>query len=1192
MPSNAQTSSLGDFTIVAAYSQGEKSKPVAYLQEGLTELMKLLDVGIIYEPSLVRNIQIDKSVLTNNEGVSVETVLPIWLNNTNLTFKEVGDSGNYIIVNQAPEPTLKVQNTPLHQNRIEVSGQGQTVTTIGTRISQQQGIVQGRVVSAVDGEVLPGVSVTLVGNPGGTVTDIDGNYQLNVPSEAKSLLFSFIGFDQQEVEIGDRTTINVSLEESSAHLDEVVINALGFERSADNIGYSTSKVDGDQISKSMEGSIITGLSGKASGVQITRSSGDPGAGAHIQVRGASTIGGIQPLIVLDGIPIDNSSSGNSNGGVYQQSRLNDINPDDIETMDILKGASAAALWGSRAANGVIIITTKKGKSSDKLNLSFKSSYSVDQILNRHPLQSTFGQGDKGIYSQTSLRSWGDPIADRLGGSDYIDNTGPFFRATNGTLYYPITEKRSQVVYHDSNFDQIFQDGHFFDNSLSLSGGDSRSTFFASLSDMNQEGIARNNSDYRRTTFRVNASRKFSDIFSISTQTNYTLTKGNRLRKGNSSSGLYLGLLRNAPDFNILDYEGEYYEGPGAAPLRNRQRVYRNPLGANANPGFNNPLWTINNQDNFSKVNRFITSFQLNATPNKWLEFILRAGVDTYVDERSASFDVGSAGAIQATGTFEDEKDTDTEFNADLMGMWRPELHQDLQSELLVGFNYNERSAKSLTGSIEGFIDPSLDIDNFINGTRGNYDLSNGQSLRRNAALYSSIDLSYKDFLFGVFTGRFESASTFGEEAKSDFFFPSATLAWQFHKNINNLPHFFNFGKLRASYAIVGVEPAIYRTMNQYVAASYSDASGGTLDASRFGNGAFVPSTRVGNPFLRPEIKNEVEAGLDLRFFDNRLRTSVTYYNNRTKDVLFDVPIASSTGYTRIQDNAGEIKNNGIELDINYDLIANRDFSWTLGVLWDRNKNMISKLPDAESLDLGGLSGISGRAVQGYQLGVLWGSRWLRDENNSLILSENGFPQMDESQGVIGDPNPDWRGSALTTLRYKNLSLDVVLETSQGNDIFAGTYGALLDYGLAPQSAITTTAPQNLLTYDGQIITAGTPFRGTTQNFGAGTVALEESWYRAGGGYFNGAAEQFIQDGSWTRIQQVSLSYSFNSDKFKQKTGLQSLDLSVTGRNLFVWSEFEGNDPNTNLMGISTVRGIDYFNTPGTKSYVFTLKLVY
>ena len=1172
-------------TRTAVSEQVKAPTQLISLKKGLDLLIQQTKTGIIYEPDIIQGIQVNQSAIVQYDYVP-DRILEAWLKDSPLVYRKLSGGTNYIIVRKKELESLAVQNSG--QANPNVNLESAFVSALN---HNQQQSISGRVID-VNGEGIPGVSISIEGLGGGTVTDRSGAFNLSLPNGAKRLIFSFLGYETKVESITVGEPMEVTLVSQSQQLSDVVVDALGFERKADALGYSTSQVEGNQIAGAMEGGVINGMAGKASGVRISRTSGDPGAGSHIQIRGASSIGGIQPLIVLDGIPIDNSSSGNSTEGVYQQSRLNDINPDDIESMDVLKGAAAAALWGSRASNGVVVITTKKGKATGKLNIAFKSSFSYDQILERHPLQTRYGQGTNGIYNQTAQYAWGDLIEDRFGGSDIVDNTGAFFRALNGNIYYPILEKRDQRIYNDSNFDQVFQNGNFLDNSISLSGGDDRGTYFVSLSDLKQDGIIRDNSNYRRTTFRVNASRKFGDRVTLSTNTAYTLTNSNRIRKGNSSSGLYLGMLRTPPDFNMLDHEGEYYTGAGATPQRNRQRTYRNPLGANANPGFNTPLWTIHNQENGSRVNRFISSLQLGVKATDWMELMLRSGIDTYMDERNAYFSTGSVGQLQSLGRYDESKEIDYEFNADAIALFRPQIHADLQSEMLVGFNFNQRNNQDLSGLITGFIDPDSPLRNFVNGRAGSYGLTNGRTLRRNAALYSSIDLNYQDYLYLMLTGRFESASTFGALSKSNFFFPSASLAWQFHKNVE-LPEAISFGKLRASLAMVGVEPAMYRTVSQFSNVTYSDANGGSLDGSRFGNGAIVPANRVGNPYLRPEIKTEFEAGLDLRFLQDRLRTSFTYYNNKTTDVLFDVPIPSSSGFTNMQDNAGEIKNNGIEVDINYDIIRNSDFSWTAGILWDRNRNVVSKLPDAESLQLDGLSGISGRAVQDYQLGVLWGKKWLRDAQNSLILDANGFPQIAEAQGVIGDPNPSWRGSFLTSLRYKGFSLDAVLETMQGGNIFAGTYASLLQYGMAPETANISVAPYDVKTWNGTVLPQGREFRGNLHDFGAGLVALDESWYRQGGGGYSGAAEQFIQDASWIRLQQLSLSYSLSTPGFTQATRLQRVDFSLTGRNLFVWAkEFRGNDPNSNLSGISTVRGIDYFNNPATRSFVFTLKITY
>ncbi|MEO0333602.1 MAG: carboxypeptidase-like regulatory domain-containing protein, partial [Bacteroidota bacterium] len=376
---------------------------------------------------------------------------------------------------------------------------------IGTTLQAQDRTISGQITSVDSGDPLPGVNVVVKGTTNGTISDIDGNYRLTIGEDAETLVFSFIGLVTKEVSIGNQSTLNVELTDDTKQLSEVVVTALGFEEDADSRGIAFSKVEGESIARSGENTLINSLSGKAAGVQIARSSGDPGAAAYIQIRGQNTITGeSQPLIVVDGIPISNTvgapnadldNSGEGTGGVRQQSRMNDINPSDIKDLQILKGASAAALWGSRAANGVILITTKKGRDADKLDVTFRSTVSLDQVNVLHPLQNKFGQGRRGIYSPSDSRSFGDKIADRPGGADEqitdpnAEGYGGFFEAADGDRYYAIPAgspdnpnggKNSRETFNDAREDQVFQTGYFVDNYLSLSGGNENGNFMLSM----------------------------------------------------------------------------------------------------------------------------------------------------------------------------------------------------------------------------------------------------------------------------------------------------------------------------------------------------------------------------------------------------------------------------------------------------------------------------------------------------------------------------------------------------------------------------------------------------------------------------------------------------------------------------------------------------------------------------------------
>ncbi|MFZ4559810.1 MAG: SusC/RagA family TonB-linked outer membrane protein [Saprospiraceae bacterium] len=1049
-----------------------------------------------------------------------------------------------------------------------------------------------------DGKGIPliGASVLEQGTSNGTVTDLDGVFRIEVADSNAVLVFSYVGMETTLRRVGSATEINLSLEEDSDVLDEVVVTALGLRENKDALGYASSQVSARAIAGAGESTLISALSGKSSGIRITRNSGDPGAGAYIQIRGISSITrNSQPLIVLDGVPISNDTRGNSSSsGVSQESRLNDINPNDIENISVLKGASAAALYGTQALGGVILITTKSGKFGQKFSASYKSTYSMDIINRKYPLQSTFGQGDNGIYNQRSRDSWGDKIANRSGAADDFNTAGAYFVDQDGAVYYPILKKNSQTIYDDSNFDLIFGNGHFLENNLSMSGGNERSNVFFSLSDMNQQGIIRNNSAYRRTTARFNSTHMLAPWLVLKTKSSYARTGSDRILKGSSSSGLYLGLLRNPPDFDISGYRGSYFAGSTASPAANRQRAYQEPLGADDTPVYNNPLWTIREQEDLAKVDRFISSMELSASPVRGIDLIARVGLDQYTEQRNEFFTPGSAAGAYRLGFYEQSLASSSIFNMDYIAKASRKFGKNFDGNLLVGFNYNSKAlivnGVSHINFIQ-FVDVASVVRNKDNALPENITTASSQGRERTAGAYVSGGFSAWDMLYLNGSLRGEAASTFGDAADNTFFFPSGSLAWQFSKLGKLENDFFSFGKLRLSYGEVGVQPARYNTSNVYVTPSFGDSYGGDLGLGLFGIGGIVPSASRGNAILRPERKKEFEVGADLRFLKDRLSLSGTYFDNQTIDVLLDFPVANSRGYSNVYSNGASIQNKGFEADLSYQFIATRNLNWEVTGTYTRVRNTVLDLAGVAGINLGGLSAVSARAVEGMPYGVLWGSRSLRNPDGSIVFDENGFPVQDAIEGVIGDPNPDWQGALSSVLKFKNISLSFLFETYQGADIYAGTKAVLYDLGRWGASAQEITATRNLKDFRGNIIKIGETFRGNIRDFGAGPVALTEAWYNGAGGFFsNGNDELYIEDGSWTRLREVGLSYTLRAPWLKQRTGLSSIECNLTARNLLLWTEFEGNDPDTNLSGVSAARGMDYFNNPGTKSYLFTLIL--
>ena len=1111
----------------------------------------------------------------------------------------------------------------------------------------QDRTITGRITDQASGQGIPGVTVLLKGTTTGTQTDPQGAFSLALPTGTETanarLVFSSIGYGTVERLIGSDTNITVALGTDTKQLGEVVVTALGLEAQNDKLGSAVSTVKGGALMQSGESSIITGLSGKTPGLLITRSSGDPGASANIQIRGANTIlGNNQPLIVVDGIPISNSSIGNSgivasNGGsnenqidgVVQASRLNDINPNDIASVEVLKGAAAAALWGSRASNGVLVITTKRGQAGDKLNVSVRSSVGFDRINRTVPLQSAYGQGTGGIYNAGQPRSWGDKISSRSGGTDAFitDPTAPGYQGfvtfedgtrryalANGTAANPHGGKNSRDTFDHS--DEIFRTGYTLDNQASISGGDLKGKFYLSLGNTHVAGIAKRNSDNDRSTVRFNGERQLSEKFRAGVNVTYARTVSNRVQQGSNLSGIFLGGLRTPADFNNANYVGTYTDTEGNL-YPDRQTSFRNPVGANqftdnagnviGNPGFDNPFWTIDRVKNQTRVNRVLGSTEMNYDILPWLTLLNRTGVDFYTDRRSEYFPLGAGANLQ--GAITEEEISEGQFNNDAILRATRNLSENIGLSALAGFNLNSRRSSQVGSSSTSFVNPFSppQVNNTPSNTRTPYNLL---VVQRTAAAYAQVDLSFFDQLFLSGTGRSESASTFGSDAQSTFFYPAGTVAWQFTK-LSGLAdnNFLSFGKARVAYGSVGIQPSPYLTRTYYVPADASQIVDGYtlgLDAANYGGG-YKRSLTLGNSKLQPERKTELEAGFDLRFLQDRITFSATVYSNENKNVILQIPIAATTGFQQVNDNAARIRNRGIELNLSADVIKTADFQVTLAPNFSKNRNEVLDLSGAESVSLTGFTGSTSRAIKGYQMGALWGTKWVRDDKGKMLLDDNGFPQLSATEGVIGDPNPKWRGALGATVRYKGLSIYALVDHVNNVDVWNGTKGALYSYGthadVGKETTVSADQARNLKLYSGQTVferygnvndpNAAVTFRGDITNFGSGDVVRDETWYRTGlGNGFNGPSEQFVENVNYTRLREVTLSYNITSQGFRDFTHLRSVDFSVTGRNLVLWTKYSGVDPETNLTGVSNGRGLDYFNNPSTRSILFTVQLNY
>jgi len=1062
---------------------------------------------------------------------------------------------------------------------------------------------QERVISGVvsdDMGPVADITVTVKGTTKGTVTDFDGKYSIKA-KKGDTLVFSHISYGTVEKVVGDSDTINVQMKENGETLDAVVINAYGIETTNVSKTASVSTVKSEAIVESGETSVGQALSGKASGVSVVNSSGDPGASAYIQIRGQNSITrDLQPLFVVDGVPMSNDEIGNGVSGVAQQSRINDLNPNDIKSVKILKGASAASIWGSRAANGVVLITTKTGRHSEigKINVGLSTKVSFDKPMTRIELQDTFGKGSDGSWSGgTGGGSWGDEIALRAGGDDVVDNGGVKFVARDGDVYYPILIKNSKDVYNDKNYDAVFKNGFYQDFNSSLSTRTESGNFYLSLGLLSQDGVIGGGENYYdRVSGRFNSNLKINDKLKLKGSVAYSNVKSNRIQQGSNLSGLLLGLYRTPADFDNTDYIGTRYAADGT-PNFNSHRSYRVQTGTpdRSSPRYNNPLWTVNRQKNPNEVARFLIGSELIYDFTNDLTLLTRFGYDHYTDNRKSYFPINSA-ANSGRGQYSESFIAYGSYNFDAILSYDKNISNDLKSNYSIGFNMNQKGYESRGGSYINFI---LDTDTFTyaNATDENIFSSSSTSLTRTDAFFGYADFDYKNLLTLHVTGRAEQSSTFGNG--DVFFYPSAELGFNI-TGIESLSdsNIVNSAKIKLAWGQVGQLPLAYATDLYFNSASGSDSYGPAYDASSY-NGSFQRSVFLPDSSLSPEINTEFELGLNLRMFNNRLKFGIVHYSNVTNDALLSIDVPASTGFSRQYTNAGSIENKGFEIDLGADIIKNNNFNWNLSINWGTNDNKVTDLKGAESVFLGGFAGTSSRAVEGQPLGVLWGGAYARDASNNLILDANGFPTVSPTEQVLGDPNPDWRGGLSNVFTYKGFKLSALFDVSMGGDTWNGTKGALTFFGRTPETAnkVTLSAADaaTVVNYSGTPVTSipsavvnldgSYTVRGNLSDFGAGTVLLDEAYYTSIGGGFGPVSENFIDDASWAKLRELSISYTLKGKVF-DNSFINSLTFGVTGRNLWLWTKDNLDyDPESNLTGASNARGLQYFNHPTTKSFL-------
>ena len=1066
-----------------------------------------------------------------------------------------------------------------------------------------QSTIEGTV-SDESGNPLVGANVIVEGTSLGAATGVDGDYTINVSAGTVDgntvvIMASYIGYKSTsvsvEVPVDGSVNQNFSLAIDPIGLKGVSVTALGFTANRDEQGSSSVSVAAADMNRSGESLMANSLAAKASNVIVNAQAGDPGASTSIRIRGANTISGAsQPLIVIDGMPINNSTvygggnniSGGRSAGTVQQSRINDLNANDIESVEVLKGASAAALWGSRAANGVVMIKTKDGDAG-RVKMNYKRTMSYDEIHERIPMQDEFGQGRNGSWT-THAESWGDRISDRAGGADEVEASGQHFVSEDGTFtQYEIITKNSKDTYVDENWNLAFQTGQYTQDDFQVTGGDASRTFLFSYSRLRQDGIIRN-SFYDRDNFRLNTKFRLSDKISMESKASYTYTNSNRTQQSSNVTGLMLGLLRTAPDFDITHYKGTYVNSSGVE-YGGRQRAYRRYMGgSSSNPIYNNPLWTIYEQKAGTKVDRFMMTNEMTVMPDDKTSFVIRAGIDAWGDDRSWFFPIGSSGSRNA-GVFAEDALTNREVNYDFIARRNVDLG-GMSLNITAGYNWWDRAYNRTSFNIASFLVNTDKETVNVNTAAEASTVDNSKLFIRSGRTYALLSLAAMDNLFLNFSGVSEEHSTISDP----YFYPAMDLAYQFTDMLAGTP--LSFGKFRLAWGQVGVRPSAHRfetlAESGFSYSAYSDP----LDVSLFGGGYRVDDDK-GNPSLKPELKTETEFGLDMRFLDDRFSLSITSYQNTIDDMLINVSKSPSTGYDTQYMNAASMENKGLELDGSFLLMNQADKALDLYFNWAKNENTVTDLAGTDVIFLG-TGSVNSVAIVDHSLGALYGTGSETDDgtvDGTLILNEIGFPQITSLPIVLGDPNPDWRGTIGLNARWQNFNMNVLFEHSQGGDYSPRTQWVLRRFGTTAETGnFIESTPMELINVDGDTIAAGSSVRGTIHDFGGGDVLLDEAWYRhgIGGGFGDNQAYNFaVKDATFSRIRELSLSYTFTSPAFRETTKLSSVTLRWTGRNLWAWyKELVGLDPATNQAGVANGFGLDYFTNPSTKSYLFTVSV--
>jgi TonB-linked SusC/RagA family outer membrane protein len=1041
-------------------------------------------------------------------------------------------------------------------------------------------------------------SVRIKNSNTGTQTDDAGNFTLGVAA-GRSLIISAIGYAPTEIKAQDN--LQVVLKDQNANLTEVVVTANAIKREQRSLGYAAPTVKAADLEVGENSSALTALSGRVAGINVTSSTGAPGGSTRIVLRGGSSItGNNEALIVVDGVPYDNSDNigGGTLTAVNFGNRGNDINPDDVASVTILAGPAATALYGSRASNGALIITTKSGNSSRKAEITFNSSNTFSSVLKLPDFQNQYGQGyytgvDNSGHLTYNTQDWGDNFS---WGAPFTGQVLPWGQDIDGVQ---LTKPYSATP---NNIKHFFSTGFATNNNIGITSGNDKASYYLGLNALNSNGIYPTDvDDYNKYSVRFNAKANLANNFYTAISFNYVKISSGNVASGQAGGSVLNSLYQTPRDIPIdkmgnLNYK---YNGYG---YTNSAGVYQPNNYGFYNEFYPSPWFLLANYRNYDDVDRITGAMSLGYKATPWLDVLERVTEDFSADRRRllspkytySPADPGVNGnppaypasaLVTSNGGYEEDVFNTGEFNHDLMVTAKHGFGDDFKGSLMVGNNVrinNGNVTTTSTNQSAGLITPGW--YNFGN-SNGPVAASNARSVQRRVSLYAGLDLSWKDMLYLDATARNDWSSTLPVDANS-FFYPSVSGAWIFTELLrgSGVEKILNYGKLRASWAQVGNDAGPYLLGTTYSQASIADGySGGNTIFPFSGVPGFMINSGLGDAKIKPEITTSREVGTELGFLNNRLSVIANYYDNRSKNQIVSSSVAPSSGYLSAIVNAGVVQNKGVELTLRGTPIKTQHFSLELFGTYTKNDNKVLSLPNNAQIVIGGFNGMAIVAQPGLPYGEFYAQTNQVENGHTVVNAADGQPLPTPNAVYLGSYAPKYQASFGGTVLYKNWSLSFLFDTKQGGVYFSNTKGNTDFNG----TSLETGGVRDPQIWAGSVINTGTTTKPVYQPNTSATYIKQD--------YFtnNEPPGMNIVDASFIKLRSVQFGYQVPPGALAH-TPFGAASLSVFGNNLFLWTPKSNKyvDPEMNSTGSGNEQGFDFTAQPSVRNYGINLKLTF